>query len=247
MAKKTGLGQQLYVQGYDISGDVGQINRLNFGPRTTLPATGINKSANERLIGTTDGMIDFTAYFNDVAEAVFDLLDNLPRTDVFAIWAQGEAVGDVAAILQAKQANFDLDRPGDGSLTLQAVLLGSGAPLEDALMLTSGKDTHANATSSASKNDGASSANGLSAILNIFDIDSGTPTFIIEDSPNDSTWATLKAFAAVASGVEPTGERVTVSGTVDQYLRVTSTGTFTNADHAIAYRRGTANDIPGLI
>ena len=37
-----------------------------------------------------------------------------------------------------------------------------------------------------------------------------------------------------------------VNGTVDRYLRITVTGTFTNLSLAIAYRRGTAFDISDL-
>ena len=47
---------------------------------------------------------------------------------------------------------------------------------------------------------------------------------------------------AVADGAEPTAERVTVSGAVERYLRVTTTGTFTNATFIVTTRRGTSAD-----
>ncbi|NIV28256.1 MAG: hypothetical protein GWN58_01720 [Anaerolineae bacterium] len=40
----------------------------------------------------------------------------------------------------------------------------------------------------------------------------------------------------------PAAERVTVAGTVDRYLRVTSSGTFTSADFAVMVRRGESVD-----
>ena len=107
-------------------------------------------------------------------------------------------------------------------------------------MLTTFLDTQASAGASASKDDGASSANGLAAVLQVNDIDSGTPTVILEDSPNDSTWATLISFGAVSGS--PAAVRSTVAGTVDRYLRVNTTGTFVNLDYAMAYRRGEAVD-----
>ena len=64
------------------------------------------------------------------------------------------------------------------------------------------------------------------------------------DSANNSDWADLVSFTAVANGNEPASERVSVTGTVNRYLRVTSTGTFSNAKFIIAYRRGTAQDDP---
>ena len=47
---------------------------------------------------------------------------------------------------------------------------------------------------------------------------------------------------AVANGAEPASERKTVSGTVNRYLRLTTTGTFVNCIFAVAIRRGEAVD-----
>ena len=74
------------------------------------------------------------------------------------------------------------------------------------------------------------------------DIDSGTPTVKIEDSTNNSSWSDLIAFTGIANGNEPTAEYKTVTGTVNRYLRITTTGTFSNADFAVAIQRGTAQD-----
>ena len=49
-------------------------------------------------------------------------------------------------------------------------------------------------------------------------------------------------FSSVGYASTPTAERSTMSGTVKRYLRVTTTGTFSNADFIVATRRGTAQD-----
>ena len=241
MAKGNGLGQQFYYQGYDLSGDVGSFNEIS-SPRTTLEATGINKSAVERLMGKVDGIIDFSGFFNKASEAQHDALNNLPTTDVIALWAEGEAVGDSAVGLVGKQENYQLQRGEDGSLEHQCRVVGNGVAPMYGEMLSAGKDVSASAAAETSKDDAASSANGLEGILEIFDIDSGTPTVVLQDSPDNSAWATLISFTAVASGSEPTAERKTVSGTVDRYLRLNITGTYTNLDFAFAYRRGESTD-----
>ena len=46
----------------------------------------------------------------------------------------------------------------------------------------------------------------------------------------------------MANGNEPTAEQVTITGTVERYVRLTTTGTFSNLDFAVAYARGTAQD-----
>ena len=44
MAKQSGLGQRLYVGGFDISGDVGSIDNAST-PTALLDVTGIDKLA----------------------------------------------------------------------------------------------------------------------------------------------------------------------------------------------------------
>ena len=92
-----------------------------------------------------------------------------------------------------------------------------------------------------------STRNGVSAYLLVNDIGSLTATVSIEDSQDDSTFANLISFTAVVNNTEPTAERKTVTGIVDRYLRIVTTGTFSNLDFAVFVRRGTANDTPGII
>jgi len=71
--------------------------------------------------------------------------------------------------------------------------------------------------------------------LQVFDFTGTDVTITVEDSTNDSAWASLVAFTAVASS--PTTERVATSDstTVDRYIRVaTSTsGGFSDLDFAV--------------
>lgn len=62
MAKSSGLGDNFYVGGYDLSGDVGSVDQIG-SPRGTFDVTGINKFANERIYGRKDGMLSFTSFF----------------------------------------------------------------------------------------------------------------------------------------------------------------------------------------
>lgn len=242
MAKKSGLGGSFWIGGYDLSGDVSTISNAG-SPRQTLEVTGLDKSAIERIMGLSDGNMEIAVWFNDAALQEHVALSTLPTADRLALYAQGGGIGDVAAGIQGKQINYDWTRGVDGSLAGVVQVQGSaGVPLEWMVMLTAGVDVAASSGSVASKDDSASSASGLAAILQVVDIDSGTPTVVLEDSANDSTWATLISFTAVANGAEPTAERKTVAGTVDRYLRVTTTGTFTNLDYALAYRRGATVD-----
>ena len=244
MAKKSGLGGLFFVHGFDLSGDVGSLGRIS-ASKQTLDATSIDKSAVERLLGLADGAIEFNTFFNDVAGASHLALRTVPTTDIIAMYVQGGSVGDVAGCLVGKQNNYDHERGEDGSFSATVLVEANTTPLEWCETITSGVDTFGSSGTGSSKDDSAGTSNGIRAYLQVVDIDSGTPTVTIEESSDDGAgdaFATLLSFAAVADGSEPTAERKTATGTIERYLRLNVTGTFTNADIVVAYQRGTAAD-----
>jgi len=245
MAKKSGLGQQIFVNGYDLSGDVAAINSAG-SPRGLLDITALNASAHERLTGLSDGNLSVSSWFNDATEQEHAAFSGLATTDRIVMWAFGATRGDVAACLVAKQLNYDGVRGTDGSLSFTVdTQAASGVPLEWGNTLTTGKETHSSAGSSTSRDDGAATSAGMVAYLEITDIDSGTPTVTIQQSSDNGSsdaFATVLSFTAVAAAAAPTAERVTVSGAVERYLRITTTGTFSNLDFCVSTRRGTSQD-----
>jgi hypothetical protein len=245
MAKKSGLGQQIFVHGYDLSGDVSAIDNAG-SPRNLLDATALNASAHERLVGLSDGNISVSSWFDDASEQEHAAYSGLLTTNRIVLWAFGATRGDVAAGLVAKQMNYDGSRGADGSLALSVESLGaSGVPLEWGNTLTTGKETHASAGSSTSRDDGASTSAGMAAYLEIVDCDSGTPTVQIQESSDNGvgdSWTNVVTFSSVGYASAPTAERLTMSGTVKRYLRVTTTGTFSNLDFCVATRRGESVD-----
>ena len=86
-----------------------------------------------------------------------------------------------------------------------------------------------------------SSAAGAICFIQRFSRASGTPTYVIEDSTDNSAWATLLSMTTTG-GAAPHTERKTVTGNVDRYLRLTTTGTFTTAIVHASFRRGTSDD-----
>ena len=244
MAKKSGLGQQIFVHGYDLSGDVATIDNAG-SPRNLLDITAINASANERLVGLSDGNISVSSWFNDSTEQEHDALSGLPRTDRIVTWAFGATRGDVAACLVAKQLNYDGSRGTDGSLSFSIDTQADGVSLDWCNTLTTGKETHSSAGSSTSRDDGAGTTAGMVAYLEITDLDSGTATVTIQESSDNGSsdaWVNVMVFSTVGYASAPTAERITSSGTVERYLRITTTGTFSNLDFCVSTRRGTSQD-----
>jgi len=241
MAKKSGLGQQIFVHGYDLSGDVSTIENAG-SPRELLDATALNASANERLVGLSDGNISVASWFNDSTEQEHAALKGLPTTDRIVSWALGATRGDVAACLVAKQLNYDGSRGSDGSLSFTIDTQANGVALDWGNTLTTGKETHPSAAVSTARDDGATTGYGLVGILSVTDVDSGTATVNIQQSADNVTFATILSFIAVDNTSVPTAQRLTLSGAILRYLRVSTTGTFSNCDFCVVTRRGTAQD-----
>lgn len=135
MAKTSGLGDNFYVGGYDLSGDINSLSKIS-GTLATIDVTAINESGMERLGGKRDGAVDFTAYFNPTG--AHPVLSALPTSDVQASYRRGTVLGNPAAEIVARQLNYDPTRGADGALTVACSLSGDGFGLEWGIQLTPG-------------------------------------------------------------------------------------------------------------
>ena len=138
MAKGSGLGQQIFVHGYDLSGDVAAIDNAG-SPRELLDITGLNASAHERVMGLSDGNLGVSSWFNDATEQEHAAFKGLVTTDRIVTWAFGATRGDVAACLVGKQINYDPSRGSDGSLSFTIDTQADGVSLDWCDTLTTGK------------------------------------------------------------------------------------------------------------
>lgn len=246
MAKQTGLGMKLYLQGMDMSGDVGSIQTL----RTSLnpiDVTSIESSAMERIAGLRDGEITFNCFFNNADDETHDALAALPTTDVLCMVLTGTTAGSPVFCLTAKQINYDWSRNADGSMQGTVTLLASaGVPLEYAELLVA-KTTHASAADETGIDFGSQTTAGAIGFLQHFSAASGTVEYDLEDSSDstdgdDGNWANLGAFSDVATPYAATAQRIAISGTVERWVRASTNGTFTDAEFAMAFRRLRATD-----
>lgn len=238
--KQSGLGDNAYIGGYDLSGDVSALTTIRGGPMA-LDVTGISSSAYERIGGLRDGEISFNTWFNDGALREHVALSSLPTTDTQVMYFRGTTLGNPVAAMVAKQINYDWQRNADGTLQGTVQALSNGYGLEWCRSLTAGKRTDTTATNGSSVDDSASSAFGLQAYLQVFSFAGTSVTVTIQESSDDGAG---DAFAAVVGGAFTaatgiTTERIaTASGlTVERYLRAVTSGTFTSAVFAVAYAR----------
>ena len=241
MSKQTGLNSGLLVGASDISGDVGALTTIG-SPRSVHLVTGIDKSAPERNLGLSDGIIEFAPWYNAVGAHVD--LAALPSTDIQVSAFLPKTQGSVVASLLAKQINYDWTRDQAGNLTgaVQA-LASAGVALEMGVQLTAFLDTFTTAAATSSVDNRAATTGG--AVIVHCTAFTGTDLVIdLQESTDDGAG---DAFADVDVSVQVT---VTAPGVqrleigeaigVERYVRANITGTFTTADVAIIYVSGPA-------
>ncbi|MFF4479451.1 hypothetical protein ACFY1A_20865 [Streptomyces sp. NPDC001520] len=237
--KQSGLGDNLYIAGTDLSGDYTAIGNVGGGP-AALTTTGIDKKGVERIGGVRDGRLEATSWFNPSGS--HPVLSALPRADVHQMYCRGTALGSPAAALVAKQTNYDGNRGDSGEFTFTVSSVANGYGVEWGNLLTAGKRTDTAGTNGSSVDFGTGSTNfGLQAYLHVFAFTGTSVTVKLQESSDNGVgdaWADVTggAFTA-ATGV--TSQRIATSGsqTVERYLRVVTTGTFSNAVFAVSVAR----------
>lgn len=235
MSKTSGLGDNFYVGGYNLSGDVASLSSIH-GGNTPLPVTGIDKGAYERIGGKRDGGMTFTSYFNTAAGHAHPALSALPRTDVLMSYFRGTGIGNPAASMISKQIGYDGTRADDGGFTFAVEGQASGYGLEWGVQVTPGPRLDASATSAedldASLDLGVGSSFGFQAYLHVFSIGSGTATIKIQDSDDndEDPYADLGTFVDVSARG---WQRIAVAGDYERYIKAVTAGTFTNLSFAV--------------
>jgi hypothetical protein len=243
VAKQSGLGDGLLIDGIDLSGDINSLGEIG-GGNDPLTSTGINKSAMERLSGLRDGRINFTSYFNPAAGAAHPVLSSLPTDDVILGYLRGTAAGSPAACLVAKQIDYNGTRGDDGAFTFEVAAQANDFGLEWGENIGGAFD-HGSATDSASLDGGAASSFGLQAYLFLTAFTGTSVTVTLEESSDDGAGDT---FAAVTDGAFAAmsavgAQRIATANdqAVEQYVRFSTSGTFSNAEgYVILVRNQTA-------
>ena len=241
MAIQTGLNTRLYVEGYDLSGDANSLDGAGYS-QSLLDTTALNTEAITRTTGLVEGNISFNGFFNNTAGQSHPVLSSnsgkLPSADQVVLIPFGSAVGDPFAGLVSKEGEYNVSRSQGSVMTLNASYVSEGIGTEFGDMLTAHDDTHSSAGSGTVLDGGASSSNGASGYCQIFSLASGSVTVKIQEcSSSGGTYSDLITFSTVAAAAAPAAERLTMSGSVARYIKVTTTGTFSNAVIAVGLHR----------
>lgn len=247
MAKTSGLGDNFYISGYDLSGDVSAIGQLGGGP-ATLDVTGIKSSANELIGGLRQGDWQFTSFWEFTSSGqgyALNALDSLPTADVIATYFRGTTLQNPAACINGKQLNMDPTRDATGNLTIAVEVQGNEYGMEWGEMLTPGLRTDADATVGAYIDDGAGSSFGGQAYFQLVEFTGTSVTIDIQScTTSGGTYATTGLTSAAFTAIGAQRLAVANTTTINRYLKVITSGTFTNAVFAVAFMR---NPVAGVV
>lgn len=248
MAKGSGLGDNLFVDRYNLSGDTQEVKSVR-GGIATIDVTGIDKSAYERIGGIRDGAIEWTAHFNTASSHSHPVLSALPTTDRYVGYLRGTTLGNAAAACYSRQINYDGTRGTDGKLTFDVQALADGFGMEWGYQLTAGLRADTTATNGTTWDRqsydlldlnggglGTSTALSWQAYLFVTAFTGTSVTVTLEDSANGSVWASLTGGAFTAATAIGAQRIAGASGaTVRRYVRATTSGTFSVATFGVVF------------
>lgn len=233
MAKQSGLGSSLYVAQYDISGDVGAISTMAT-PVAEQDVSSIQDPATARIILRRDGTLNYNSFWNTTAGQAEAVLSAISRADTITSVFIGSTVGNAAASMIAKNVTYDLTYGTDGSLGATTDAHGSGYGLEwsgggtgDG-MLTTGKQSFATGTVDGTSIDLGTTSTlfGAAAYIHVTTMPSGTATFAIQDSADNSTFADVTGLVFTALTGPGSERKQTAAGaTIRRYVRLEGRGT----------------------
>jgi hypothetical protein len=173
-------------------------------------------------------------------------LKGLPRTDTVGTYLRSTILGAPAASMNAKQVNYDWTRGNAGELTAKVNLVPNSFGLEWGKQLTAGQRTDTTATTGAFFDDGAGTAFGGQAYFQLIAFTGTSVTIDIQSATTSGGVYSTTGLTSQAFTAAPNSQRVAVANntTINEFLKVVTTGTFTNAVFVVHFVR---NLIAGVV
>lgn len=206
----------------------------------TAETTTFADSDKTYITGLADGTISTSGLFDGTANASDDVLSGAigQEDNTFTVLPEGATAGARSIIANGQLTSYEVSSPVGDVVAISAEVQADGGLFSGrALNPLTNTGTSASLTSI---DDGAATAGGglfnLHVTANTRD---GASTIKVQHSANNSVWADLVTFTAVSASTT-SGESITSTGTVNQYLRAThslagSSGSITY--HVSAARR----------
>jgi len=185
----------------------------------TAETTTFGNSAKTYIVGLRDGTVSLSGLWDGAASAVDSVLAaTLGSTGKpVTIGQAGLVAGNRCQLMVSHETSYGVTAAVADVVQVSADLQADGGLWSGVYLRTVSAETIS--TNGSSIDNAASSANGLRANLHVT-AGSGSATIKVQHSSDGSTWVDLITFtAATGAGAE----NKTITGTVNRYLRATST------------------------
>lgn len=229
MAFSHGKTSAQFLGKYDVSSYLTELSAP--GEIEASETTTFGNGSKTYIVGLADGTISLSGFFDGSANAIdaiaADLAGDLdvPFTGVFGSLAIGSRCYLGQGIITSYEPSSSVADVNSISAELQ-----TSEGLDGGIILAAARSVAtATTTSETGQNNSAASTNGGVAVLHVTaNAQSDNTVVKVQHSADNSSWSDLITFSTVATTVK-TAERKTVSGTVNQYVRATSTTSGTGA------------------
>lgn len=234
MSAVHGKGTAVLLDQYDLSA---YLNSYSSG-RTSEASetTTFGAAAKTYIPGLQDGTISLSGLYDGSAGAVDAVLQaaiGAASRNVLSILPQGAGtIGNRAMVASVDETSYTIEAGVGDLVTASAEMQPSGGVWGGAVLHTLTAETAGGNTTSI--DNAASSASGGVANLHVTAFNGTTLTAKVQHSTDNSVWVDLITFTAATA---VTAEQLSVTGTVNRYVRVLWTATVTSATFAVAFAR----------
>lgn len=211
-----GKDATVFANGYNLSGYLNSVTVSGEADVAEVSTLGSDDKA--YIPGMRDATLSAEGFYAGATGDIDEFLESrLGSTTTWTVVMTPDAVGALAYCVRSVDTSYEIGAE-----------IGAAVAVTAEGQITEGREAarvlHPLGAETATGDDtavdnGASSANGLSAYLHVTDVSGTTPTLDVkvQHSADNSTWVDLATFAQVTSS--NSYERVAVTGTVNRYLR----------------------------
>lgn len=221
MTFRHGKNTKVLVNQYDLSAYFSESSTsqsAETGETTTYGST-----AKSYVVGLTDSTMSLKGFFDGAVGAVDEIIAAALQTDAenITVAPEGLSAGSRVTTFTSILTSYEVTAPVADVVSCS--LEGQTTDRMDrGISLYALTATSATGSSTAVDNTVSTSNGGAGTIHVTANTRNGSSTIKIQHSADNSTWVDLITFTAVGS-TTTTSERISVTGTVNRYLRVNHT------------------------
>lgn len=189
----------------------------------TAETTAFSDDDKTYIVGLADGTISTSGMFDSSAGASDAVLNGLIQQDdnTFTVYPEGVARTNRAVLANGALTSYEVSSPVADVVAISAEIQADGGLLHG-IDLTGQQIVSASGVTT-EVNNGAATTSGALFNLHVTANDrDGAATIKVQHSSDNATYADLVTFTSVSASTT-TGETITSTGTVNQYLRAEHT------------------------